>query len=201
MRIVAFVVWLSFVLYSTFLSPGLSIERDPVFLKLMQIQADEPLVLLMFMYLGIWPVTLVLLLLHEDRNAVPAWPFVIASFFLGAFSILPYLFLRNEKQQIKNRTPAWVLRGVLSTRVVAVLLVIVVSTTVFYSLNGSISAYIEVFMNSQFVHIMTIDFFVLSFTSGYIIYQQTGRKSWGILSCLLPLLGALLYIYTRNRLE
>ncbi|MFP3488833.1 hypothetical protein R0K20_14610, partial [Staphylococcus sp. SIMBA_130] len=60
--------------------------------------------LAMFSLLGVFPAVFALLFLRNVSGSVPAWPFVVGSFVLGAFSLLPY-FILNKNKERSNRTP------------------------------------------------------------------------------------------------
>lgn len=59
-------------------------------------EGEEPWVVAEFQMMGLWP-ALVGLLLRGDWRArpVPAWPFVLASFGLGCYALLPWFVLRS----------------------------------------------------------------------------------------------------------
>ena len=55
------------------------------------------MVVVLFNLMGLWPVVYASLALSDGRDqAVSAWPFVVGSFGLGAFALMPYLALREQ---------------------------------------------------------------------------------------------------------
>ncbi|MEW4282116.1 hypothetical protein [Priestia koreensis] len=194
-------IWLLFVLYAIFFAPGEGISTDWIFRDLVsgQFQMIDPLVIMMFSSLGIFPILFALLLLRVDDRVIPAWPFVLLSFGLGAFAILPYLFLRSRSRLVTKRafTP---LRSLLSSRLFSFALLI--GTCLLYGygfIKGSINEYTQAFQSSQFISIMTVDFFVLTVASFYVFWfiRKEGYKSF---LCFLPILGpCLLLTATRHR--
>ena len=94
MRWILGLVWIAFIAYALLLAPGQSPGSDPIFKELITLQSKEPWLLTVFSWLGIFPAVYACMLLRtsvkERGGRVPAWPFVILSFGLGAFALLPY---------------------------------------------------------------------------------------------------------------
>lgn len=93
MRWILGLVWIAFIAYALLLAPGQSPGSDPIFKELITMQSKEPWLLTVFSWLGIFPAMYASMLLRtsvKERGRVPAWPFVILSFGLGAFALLPY---------------------------------------------------------------------------------------------------------------
>ena len=64
----------------------------------------NPLEWSIFMLVGIWALLYAVLLLIENRERfIPSWPFVLASFGLGMYVMMPYFALRKVKKK-KSKT-------------------------------------------------------------------------------------------------
>ncbi|MDO7907611.1 hypothetical protein Q5741_14470 [Paenibacillus sp. JX-17] len=198
------IVWIAFIVYALLLAPD-GRGEDPIFLDLIQLRSTEPSLLAMFSLLGLYPLAYACLLLRSDVRRVPAWPFVIAAFALGAFALIPYYILnRNDIRSYRDsRAPQWILRLVRSPIVLVLLLLGTLAVMGYGLLNGHAEEYREAFGSSRFVNVMTIDFVVLTLLSVYAIYRDEDRPplhagvAWiGI----LPIVGLLVYIWlTRHK--
>jgi len=194
MRILLFCIWILFLLYSFFLAPGTSIREDRYFSELISMQSDESSLMMMFSLLGIWPIVFGALLLRQDTNVIPAWPFVLGSFALGAFALLPYFFLKKEQTINRNRTLSW-LQRFLKSRLFYIVITILTVAIVFEGVwNGNFRLYLEAFMSSHFVHVMTIDFIVLTFLSVWAIFEETNSIPRSLLG-LIPIFGSLYHLF------
>lgn len=71
---------------------------------------ENPLVVAHFQLMGIWPIAMAALWRREwwRRGRLPAWPFLLASFGLGCFALLPYAVLRREPELGRPGVWAWV---------------------------------------------------------------------------------------------
>ncbi|WP_239651526.1 hypothetical protein [Neosynechococcus sphagnicola] len=97
-KIAFWLLWIGFATYALVLAP----PDQPDTLQLIQHlstgewQGLNPLVIALFNIMGIWPLIYSCVLLMDGRTqAVPAWPFVLGSFAVGAFAVIPYLALRT----------------------------------------------------------------------------------------------------------
>ncbi|PIA28830.1 hypothetical protein AQUCO_06600034v1 [Aquilegia coerulea] len=88
--------------YVFFLTPNQTPTRDMYFLeKLLNLKGDDGFemnkVLVSLWYImGLWPLVYSMLLLPSGRSSeskIPVWPFLVLSFFGGAYALLPYFVL------------------------------------------------------------------------------------------------------------
>jgi hypothetical protein len=191
-------IFILLIVYAVFLAPGSSNASDPIMMNLLsgRFQEVDPLVTAVFSMLGIYPVIFLMLLFPKDKHRLPAWPFALLSFGLGAFSILPYMAVRGKKTRSKTRVPLPVEKFLLHPIFISVLLLVtlIVYGTAFY---GSLQAYTEAFTASHLVSVMTIDFFIVI----WLCYDLL-KKDWGCryaLLAFLPALGPLLLLLFRSR--
>ncbi|WP_280772219.1 hypothetical protein [Salipaludibacillus daqingensis] len=193
-------VFILLLFYMFFIAPGAGNQEDPLFQNLITGQLDkvDPLVVAVFSMLGVYPVIFAMLLLPKDQYRLPAWPFVLFSFGLGAFSLLPYLFLRKNKVRTLPRGPKTFHKVIIHP--IAVTLMLIITVTIYISsLSGSFLSYQNAFMNSHFVSVMTIDFFVLIWLSYDVLKKDWNfRFSW---LAFIPAIGPLVLLLKRKILQ
>ena len=167
-----------------------------------QWQGLNPLVVALFNLMGLWPIAFASLLLwdgHLRRSAardataeqehspdsqnaavrnsiparpIPAWPFVAASFGLGAFAILPYLALRQPLMRhescsetvadLLEEKPSGLLKALNSAWLWAGL-ALGASLLLGYGLiRGDWTDFAAQWQTSRFIHVMTLDFCLLT---------------------------------------
>lgn len=102
-------LWLAFITYATFFAPADQSDSLALVTELSsgQWQGINPYIVALFNIMGIWPIIYACVMLTDGQNqSIRAWPFVGASFAVGAFAILPYLALRTPAvngQIVENR--------------------------------------------------------------------------------------------------
>ena len=194
-------LWLGFIGYSFLLAPA----DDPDTLTLIQnlstghLEGINPYIISLFNLMGILPIMYASLLIVDGRGQkIPATPFVIGSFFLGAFALLPYLALRQPNPNFEGEKN--LLLKILDSRILGIILTIAISVLlVFAILNGNWNDFIQQWQTSRFIHVMSLDFCLLSLLFPSIIgddLAKRGIKNKGIFGAiaLVPLLGTLLYL-------
>lgn len=199
-RMLLLVVWLAFIVYALFFAPGAGGGEDPWLGPLLTLQANEPSLLAMFSLLGLFPLAFACMLLRHDDRKIPAWPFVLLSFALGAFALLPYYALTSQthagshalrhSEKLRKTTESPITHGILFTLTLLVM--------GWGLLMGNFDVYREAFGTSMLVNVMTIDFALLTLLSVYAIYTGSRRRSLPqamALLGLIPILGLLIYIW------
>lgn len=193
-----FIVWLLLIGYAVFLAPGGG--TDPIVSSIFSgdLGAIDPLVLAVFNSLGLFPLMFVTLLLLNDRQKWPAWPFALLSFGVGAFSLLPY-FAFGSRQVDKNlRTPTWLVRFLGSRFWLIVLMLFWVINTLTLLQGFSLAAYQDAFFASGLVSVMTVDWFVLWGLSIYTVYRfYPGAKRKSL--AWIPILGPVLVLFLNKK--
>lgn len=193
-----FFVWLLLVGYAVFLAPGG--ETDPVLSKLFSgnLGDIDPLVLAVFNSLGLFPMVFLTLLLLNDRQKWPAWPFALASFGVGAFSLLLYFAFGDRNADRKLRTPHWLARF-LGSRFWLILLMLSWAVNGLTLLQGfSLDAYREAFFASGLVSVMTVDWFVLWGLSVYTVHRFYPQAKLKTLAWI-PILGPVLVLFVNKK--
>lgn len=193
-------IWLLLVCFALFLAPGKS--GDAIFSAILSrdLSGIDPLVLAVFNSLGIFPLIFLTILLLNDRQRWPAWPFALLSLGAGAFALLPY-FAFGDKPAItrtKPRTPNWLMRFLASPIWFLVLLFMWIGNLLTLLQGFSLAAYREAFVTSKLVSVMTIDWFVLWGLSVYTVYRffpqaRTKGLAW------LPIIGPVFVIWLNKK--
>lgn len=213
MRWILGLVWIAFIAYALLLAPGQSPGSDPIFKELITMQSKEPWLLTVFSWLGIFPAVYACMLLRtsvKGRGRVPAWPFVILSFGLGAFALLPYYAWSSSANRASGygrlhfgRQRESGIGRVAAHKLTNVVLLLLTLGTAFYAVTqGHPDVYMEAFNQSAFVHIMTIDFVLLTLLSMIAIYRDTEvsrRSAAWTAAGIIPIVGPLIYLLTLRR--
>ncbi len=136
---------------------------------------SEPSVLMVFSFLGLYPLAYTLYVLRSPSiRHLRVKLALVLSFFLGAFA-LEWVMLKPldetlSKPSFHRRIAAW-------TGLVLTLILFVYG--VFF---GQFEAYLEAFQTVAFVHIMTLDFVVLTLWT-WTLKEPKGLMKW------IPLVG------------
>ncbi|MEL6814891.1 MAG: DUF2834 domain-containing protein, partial [Cyanobacteria bacterium J06598_3] len=132
---------------------------------------------------------------------IPAWPFVLGSFGLGAFALLPYFALRepNPTFEAPKTKLLSLLDSVWTGRLIALGSVALLS---YGLLNGDWADFAQQWRTSQFIHVMSLDFCMLSAVTGALLKDDMAKRNlnnpvlfWA--ATLIPLLGITLYLSIR----
>ncbi len=189
--------WLLLICYALFLSP---VEVDVNYLTtLISLQEPEPLIVAVILLQGIWPVVFGLLLLENDQSTIKAWPYVMFSFLFGAFALLPYFIFNENQRNGVNRTSSRIRNMIKNPFIPSVLLIFTIIFVVYGFVYGSFEVYQNAFYTSRFVHVMTIDFGLLTLLSllgiTHHAYYRKGHGSWLCMLGFIPIFGPLFYLF------
>jgi hypothetical protein len=206
-RIGFIVLWLSFVTYAFFLAPP---EQPGTFELIKNLSTGvwdgvNPIVVSLFNIMGVMPMIYSCLLFIDGRGQkISAAPFALASFGVGAFALLPYLFLRQPNPEFPGKKN-WLIK-VLDSRITGVLLLISAVGLVGYGLiNGDWANFVQQWQTNRFINVMSLDFCLLCLLPSVLIGDDMARRNmnnpklfW--LTVLLPLFGSLIYLSVRSPL-
>lgn len=201
-------LWLGFVTYAVALSPPSTPDTLEVIRQLSTGQwADiNPMVVVLFNLMGLWPILYASLALTDGRDqSLPAWPFVVGAFGFGAFALMPYLALRKSTRALPYQPAETTLLKVNNHPLVGVGVAIATLLLIGYGLTQA--AWIETwqdflaqFSTSQFIHVMSLDFCMLTLLTPSLLWDDMARRGlpaiWRSVS-LFPLLGPALYLALR----
>lgn len=186
------VAWISFPLYALLASisfvPGTS-ENTELTNQLLQgmftgnFAGIEPWVVVVFNLLGVLPACYGLILVY-DQQKLPAWPFILGSFFSGAFSILFYVAVRHYGLSLE--VPTRKITKSYNSRIPGIVLLIVGIGLISYGfLEGNFQNFLEIWTNYNLVNVMTVDFLILSIMLPVVIYDEMHRRNQYSLNKLL----------------
>ncbi len=207
-RIGLTLVWLGFAAYAFLLAPPdrpdtLTLIQN---LSLGNWQGINPLVIALFNLMGIWPAIYACVLLADGHGQrVRAWPFVMATFAVGAFALLPYLVLRSPNPT-PITTPSLMLRVTNSRWTGVVLLVGAIALVSYGFSQGDWPDFIQQWQSSRFIHVMSLDFCLLTLLFPTLLTDDLARRDgtaqgWLKAIAVIPLFGALGYLILRPSLE
>ena len=125
---------------------------------------------------------------------------------LGAFILLPYVALRRSDRSQQYRVNLFI--RLFESKITTMFLIISsICLVTFALLYGDLRIFLEEFHGNHFIHVMTIDFFVLSFLFPFLIPDDRRRRDERSgstspkLIYYIPLFGSLLYLYQRRALK
>jgi len=203
-RITLFLLWLGFILYAFLLAPPDQPDTLDLITKLStgQWTGINPLVVSLFNLMGIYPLIYSAVLLIDGRGQkIPAWPFVLGSFAVGAFAILPYLALRQANPVFSGEKSGLI--KLLDSRWFGLSLLLGALALLVYGFSqGNGADFIAQWQSSRFIHVMSLDFYFLSLVFPLLLKDDMSRRGmknpslfWVV--SLLPLLGPAWYLFLR----
>jgi hypothetical protein len=199
--------WLLFSLYAFLLAPG----DDPGTLDLIirlssgQWEGINPLVVALFNLMGVWPLIYCGVMVVDGANqSLKAWPFALGAFGFGAFSVLPYLALREpspQAPQTLGRGGQW-----FQSRILGAIALGLGCGFLAYGLGqGDWADFWQQWHQSRFIHVMSLDFCALSVVFPALLGDDLSRRGvrnplvfWTI--AFIPFLGPLVYGVMRPNL-
>ncbi len=200
-------LWLGFVVYAIFLAPNHIPTSDTidliVRLSTAQWQEENPIIVCLFNIMGILPlVYLAFLWLDYSGQKINPTPFLVASFFVGVFALLPYLAFRQPPSlpADKNKNLA---TTILSSRLFAVTVAFACIFLLLVAIiKGDWQDFWYQWQNSKFIHVMSLDFCLLSLLLPVVVYDDLTARGidskiifWAI--TVIPLIGPLVYLFLR----
>jgi hypothetical protein len=199
--------WLAFIGYAFLLAPPEDPNTSEIIQKLsaMETEGINPLIVSLFNLMGILPLMYAPLLLIDGRGQkLVASPFVILSFGVGAFALLPYFAFRQPQIEFSG-TKSWLLK-ILDSRVFSILLVTAFLLILIPGLRtGNWNDFFLQWQNSRFIHVMSLDFCLLVLLFPAILQTDLQRRGVGHSRFFqtiiwIPLIGTLIYFVTRPSL-
>jgi hypothetical protein len=201
-------LWLLFLGYATFLAPGDGPETMDLIVRLStgQVAGINPAIVALFNLMGVLPLAYSCMLYADGRGQkIWAWPFAAGAFAVGAFALIPYLGLRQDNAGWigpKSRTIRfW------DSRVTAIVILVAALGLVLYGfLAGDWADFGRQWQNSKFIHVMSLDFCLLSLLGSELVPDDMARRGMmdsRLLSVVqwVPLFGLLVYLVVRPPLQ
>ncbi len=205
-KIIFGLLWLGFISYAFFFAPP---EQPDTFELIKNLstgnwQGINPLIISLFNIMGIWPFVYSAVVFFDGRGQkIPAWPFAIGSFALGAFVLLPYLALRSPNQNFVGEKNLFL--KILDSRIFGLLLTIGAAILLASGLQGDWGNFWQQWQNSRFIHVMSLDFVMLSLLFPTLLGDDMKRRGWQNNQLFwlftIPLFGPLLYLCVRPPVE
>ncbi|XP_050207054.1 uncharacterized protein LOC126656513 [Mercurialis annua] len=218
--ILLFVLWGALIYYVFNLAPNQTPSTDMYFLeKLLNLKGDDgfemnQVMVSLWYIMGLWPLMYSMILLPTGRSSnskVPVWPFLLLSCFGGAYALLPYFVLWKPPPPPveESELGKWPLNFLDSKLTAGISLAAGLGLFIYAGLaNGDVwKEFYQYFRGSKFIHVMTIDFTLLSAFAPFWVYNDmTARKwydkgSWLLPISLVPVLGPALYLVLRPSLS
>lgn len=212
--VVLLVAWIGLIVYATAFAPPNQPNTLGLIQALMLGQWSEinPLIVALFNAMGLWPVIYAAVALVDGRRqSFPVWPFVVLSFGLGVFALLPYLALRQpyrptDPQSIESSLilDGWVKRT--ESRWVGLSILLAGWGLILFGfLAGSWADFVTEWQTNRFIHIMSLDFCALSLLFPLLLgddMKRRGIESWWPLGvvAIAPLIGPAFYLAVRPSL-
>lgn len=200
-------LWVGLIVYAFFFSPPDNPKTLTLIINLStgQWQGINAWIITLFNLMGIWPFCYAAILFADGRGQkIPAYPFVIGSFFLGAFVLLPYLILRKDNSLFTGPLD-WQLKLYDSKILGAILLLGAIALVSFGLWQGDWNDFIFQWQNSRFLSVMSMDFCYLSLLFSVLLKDDLHRRNvnvnwlWFLLA-FIPLFGPLTYLLLRPNL-
>lgn len=207
-KIIFVVLWLGLIAYAFLLAPP---EQPGTFeliknLSIGQWQGINPLVVVIFNLMGIWPLVYSAVIFSDGRGQkIPAWLFAIASFAVGVFALLPYLAFRESNKQFFGQKN--ILIKLLDSRITGIVLTAITAILVVYGIwGGDWSNFVQQWQTNRFIHVMSLDFCLLCLLFTILLGDDMARRNWKNsqlfwLIALIPLFGPLIYLCIRPSLR
>ena len=168
----------------------------------MNIGDINPLIVTIFNLMGVWPIILACILLFDrEKRPVPAWPFVIGTFFLGSYVLLPYLGLRRSQPVFSGTRTRFI--KIIDSRITGICVLIVTLVMLIWGLTGADWAdFREMWRSNMFINVMSIDFAILCLFFPFVLPDDMARRDWDCpalleILFLLPMIGAAIYLAAR----
>ncbi|MEL0164189.1 MAG: hypothetical protein VW886_04355 [Candidatus Heimdallarchaeota archaeon] len=203
---IMWMIWLIFLLYAI-LIPNLFLPEDNGFSRdiilatfTFNLNLVDPSIFMIFSLLGVLPLMCASIILFDNNQKLPSWPFLLASLGTGVIGLLPYLALRDHNlNDYKDKNNALIF--LFKSKIHVFFMSIITVPLVYYGLiNGDFSVYFEYWKINPLVHVMTIDFVIFYLLLNFLIYQELKvfnfQKRTRYLF-LLPMIGFILYFYVR----
>ncbi|KAH6780994.1 transmembrane protein [Perilla frutescens var. hirtella] len=211
-----FAFWAGLMYYVFFLAPNQTPVTDSYFVrKLLNLTGDDgfelnQVLVALWYIMGLWPLVYGMLLIPTARSSkskIPCWPFVVLSCFGGAYALIPYFVLWRPpappvEESLLRRWPLNFLESKLTTGI-AFLAGLAIVVYAFSSSGDVWKEFYQYFKGSKFIHIMSIDFALLSTFAPFWVYNDMtarkwdGKGSWLLPLSLIPFLGPSFYLLLR----
>ena len=200
-------IWILFLVYSFGFAPPDRPDTLTLIQKLIagDWQGTNAYIVSLFNLMGVFPCIYACLIASDGRGQkVPAWIFSGLSFLVGAFALLPYFALREPNPTFSGKKN-WNLK-LLESRITGILITAIALYFLVYGIaNGNWSDFVQQWQTSRFIHVMSLDFCMLSLMFPWFLSDDMERRGmeddrFFTTVALIPLVGALIYLCLRSPL-
>ncbi|MGY6530613.1 MAG: DUF2834 domain-containing protein [Cyanobacterium sp.] len=206
-KVIFFTIWILFIGYGFLFAPPDNPETMDLIINLSSgnWEGINPYIISLFNLMGILPMIYACLLLVDGRGQkLMATPFLVGSFFLGAFSLLPYFALRESNTTFTGEKTIFI--KIIESRLTAIALIIGTTILVLSGIkDGNWGDFVYQWQNSKFIHIMSLDFCALCLLFPVLIKDDLTRRNITnpVLRAIafIPLFGTLIYMILRPSLS
>ena len=207
-RFIFISLWLSFIAYAFFIAPPSQPDTWELIANLStgHFQNINPLIVALFNLMGIISAIYACFLIADGKGqSIPTGIFLLGSFGLGAFALLPYFALRKKNSRW-NSKKNWLI-NISESQILRIILTITALSLIFFGINnGDWTDFSEQWHNSKFIHVMSLDFCLLCLLFPVAIKDDLLRRNINNPSILaaisfVPLIGSLTYLCLRPRLQ
>ena len=197
-------LWVAFVSYAFLLAPPSQADtiQTIVHLSTGKWAGINPLIIALFNLMGIWPLIYGCVLLVDGRGQkLPAWPFALACFALGAFALLPYLAWHQPYSQFTGEKNFFI--KLADNRLIGAIAFFWAFILLVYGIiAGDWGDFVLQWQTSRFIHVMSLDFCLLWLLFPLLLGDDMARRGlkdslifWTV--ALIPMLGAAGYLAFR----
>lgn len=201
-------LWLGFLGYATLLAPPDQPDTLDLITRLINgpWEGINPLIIALFNLMGVLPVVYGMFLYSDGRGQkLPAFVFALGTFVVGAFALLPYLALRRPNPEFEGPVGWWI--RIQDSRWLG--LVVAVGAIALFgwgAITGDWADFIQQWQTSRFIHVMSLDFLLLSSLTAALLGDDLARRGVEkpeLLAkiALIPFFGPLIYICCRPPLQ
>ena len=203
-KIFFWLLWAGFIAYAIFLAPSGGASNLELLINLFTLQWSEinPVVLTLLALVGFWIFIYSAVLFFDGRmQNLPFWIFAIASLGTGVIGLLPYLALREPNGEFSGAKDWWL--KILDSRLTALYLITgIVALGTYVLIADGWSEFIVQFQTLRFVNVMTVAIALFWLCFPAVVGDDLARRGvkkgeilWAI--TLIPLVGALMYLFVR----
>jgi hypothetical protein len=201
-RVASAAVWVALLAVAFLAAPPASPDTAEVIMKMVtgRLEGVNVPLFALFNLMGVFPMAfLAVLAFDAPSQRVPKWPFVLGSFALGAFVLLPYLVLRQWGLP-RRAASSWWLR-VLGSRWFGVALVGASAVLVVLFVTGDVAGFVTLWRTQQFPFVMSFDFVACWLAGALLAREEATRSGQPLLAALglVPAVGLPLALAWRRR--
>lgn len=162
LRFAAGAAWVALLVETLFFAPPTPDDTWELVKRLFRFDGPDPLVIAAFQMMGVWPLLYARMLLRGLKaQRVTPWPFVIASFAVGAFALLPALILRRFGASTTS-DPGWLRAFTENERVGQVLAGVAFVLLGWGLVAGDVDVALQLWRTHGFVHTFGLDFLTVT---------------------------------------